>query len=92
MWGLRFVEDMFWEDDWQEIDEFYPNFHYRLVLSKPPEKWPLATGHVGDEIKNLNLDKDWGVYLCGNQEMVAEVKQMVQDKGVPEAQIHFEKF
>ena len=92
LWGLRYVEDMFWEEKFRQIDEYYENFHYRLVLSKPPEKWPLEAGHVTDEIKNLSLDKEWGAYLCGNKTMIAEVKQMLQDKGVPEINIHFEKF
>ncbi|MCX6816659.1 MAG: FAD-binding oxidoreductase [Candidatus Beckwithbacteria bacterium] len=92
LWGLRYVEDMFWEEKFRQIDEYYPNFHYRLVLSKPPEKWPVESGHVTDEIKNLDLNNDWGAYLCGNQTMIAEVKQMLQDKGVPEVNIHFEKF
>lgn len=91
-WGLRFVEDMFWEEDWRQINKSYPNFHYRLILSKPPEHWPLAAGHVNEEIEALSLDESWGVYLCGNKEMVEEVKELVVKKGVPENQIHFEKF
>lgn len=92
LWGLRHVEDMFWEEKFRQIDEYYPNFHYRLVLSKPPEKWPVESGHVTDEIKLMSLDNDWGVYACGNSTMIADVKEIVQNKGVLEGNIHFEKF
>jgi len=92
LWGLRFVEEMFWEEELREIDEFYPNLHYRLLLSKPPEKWPLQAGHVTDVLNEVDLSQEWGVYLCGNQAMLEEAKRIVKEKGVPENQIHFEKF
>lgn len=91
-WGLRFVENMFWEEEFREINEFYPNFHYRLILSQPPEKWPVESGHVTDKIKDMNLNNDWGAYLCGNPAMLEEMKQIAVEKGIPETQIHFEKF
>lgn len=91
-WGLRHAEEMFWEEEFREINEFYPNFHYRLMLSQPPEKWPVSGGHVTDEIKNMNLSNEWGAYICGNPEMLDEVKKMVIGKGVLDKQVHFEKF
>lgn len=91
-WGLRYAEEMFWEEEFREINEFYPNFHYRLILSKPPEKWPLASGHVTDEIREMQLGSEWGAYLCGNPAMLEEATKILIDKGVSEKQIHFEKF
>lgn len=92
LWGLRFVEDMFWVEEFREMDEFYKNLHYRLLLSKPPEKWPVEAGHVTDVLEDIKLDKDWGAYLCGNPAMLEEAKVLVKKKGVPETQVHFEKF
>lgn len=91
-WGLRFVKDMFWEEEFRLKHESFPNFHYKLMLSKPPEKWPLLAGYSTHEIEALELDRTWGVYLCGNPEMISEVKELVIKKGVPENQVHFEKF
>ena len=91
-WGLRFVKDMFWEEEFRLKHESFPNFHYKLMLSKPPVKWPLLAGYSTHEIKALELDDTWGVYLCGNPEMITEVKALAEKKGVPENQIHFEKF
>ena len=91
-WGLRFVKDMFWEEEFRLKHESFPNFHYKLMLSKPPLKWPLLAGYSTHEIEALELDHTWGVYLCGNPEMIVEVKESVIKKDVPESQVHFEKF
>jgi len=91
-WGLRFVEDMFWLEDFRQRHEFCPNFSFELILSKPPERWPLVSGYVTEELKELKLGSEWGVYLCGNPQMIKEVGQLVEEKGVPKDQVHFEKF
>jgi NAD(P)H-flavin reductase len=91
-WGLRFVKDMFWEEDFRQKHRFFKNFNYELMLSKPPEGWPIISGHVRREIEELGLGSEWGVYLCGNPEMIKEVNQLGSDKQVPQEQIHFEKF
>jgi len=92
-WGLRFVEDMFWEDDFRRLHKHYDNFNFHLTLSKPPEKWPLCSGHVTECVEvEIKLGVDWGVYLCGNKAMIDEVSELVQKKGVVKEQIYFEKF
>jgi Na+-transporting NADH:ubiquinone oxidoreductase subunit F len=92
LWGLRKVEEMFWEEEWRQINEFYSNFHYRLMISKPPGLWPLVSGHVDKELEDVKLNQNWGVYLCGNQAMIAEVEKIVQNKGVLPTNIHKEKY
>ena len=92
LWGLRQVEEMFWEEEWRQINEYYANFHYRLMISKPPGMWPLVSGHVDKELNDVALNQDWGVYLCGNKEMIAEVSQMVQNRGVDINKIYKEGY
>lgn len=92
-WGLRNVEDMFWEEDFRRFNEYFANFTFHLTLSKPPEHWPLCAGYVTECIQNeLQLDDSWGVYLCGNKYMIEEARVLVEQMGVPKEQIHFEKF
>ncbi len=92
-WGLRYVEDMFWEEDFRMKHQFHQNFNYQLMLSKPPdERWPLLSGYVTEEIKELEIGSDWGVYLCGNERMMEEVKKITKEAKVGKDQVHFEKF
>lgn len=91
-WGLRFVDDMFWEEDFRRMHKYFNNFEFKFILSKPPQFWPLNSGHVTQEIESLELGSSWGVYLCGSQAMVKEVSELVISKGVPKDQVHFEKF
>lgn len=91
-WGLRNVKDMFWEEDFRLRRESFANFNYQLLLSQPPENWPLESGHVTQEIKELGLNQDWGVYLCGNPRMMEDIKQLALETGVLKEQVHFEKF
>ncbi len=92
-WGLRHVEDMFWEEDFRRFHKYYDNFDFHLTLSKPPDLWPMCSGHVTECVKNEDsLDSSWGAYLCGNKEMIEEVSQLVTEMGIPKDQVHFEKF
>ena len=92
-WGLRFVEDMFWEEEFRQMHEFFNNFNFHLTLSRPPNHWPLCNGYVTNCLKQeLKLGAEWGVYLCGSKEMVADGSKLMIEMGVPKEQVHFEKF
>lgn len=92
-WGMRFVEDMFWEEDFREIAEFFPNFHFDLVLSQPPRKWPLCSGYVTHCLEEHHQEfTNVGAYLCGNAKMIEDATNLLLDKGVGKEQIHSEKF
>lgn len=92
-WGLRYVEDVFWEEDFREMAEFFPNFHFDLVLSRPPRKWPLCSGYVTHCVAAHHRDfSKLGAYLCGNEKMIGDMMQLLAEKGVPKKRIHTEKF
>ncbi|MBI5357077.1 hypothetical protein HZB78_05735 [Candidatus Collierbacteria bacterium] len=49
-WGMRNQEDCFWSEDFDELEKNYPNFKWDLVLSNPPDNWPLHSGHVTQHV------------------------------------------
>ena len=64
--GLRFQNDIFWQDYFGALAKSYPNFHFKLVLSKPEESWTGLSGHVTDYIKrDFPETKNFSAYLCG---------------------------
>jgi len=92
-WGLRHVEDVFWEEEFQELEKAFPNFHFHLTLSQAIDNWPLCRGRVTDCLRIHDLPTDAGYYLCGNKPMIEEVMKLLsEEKGMPAEFIHHEKF
>ena len=93
-WGLRFVEDMFWEEDFYELSKEWDNFDVDITLSRPPlPEWKLCDGRVSDCLRRHERDfSKTGFYLCGNKEMIEEVRELLKEKGVEDSKVHFEKF
>jgi phenol hydroxylase P5 protein len=92
-WGMRFVEDMFWEEDFRLLEQQFNHFHFDVVLSQAPAGWPLCSGHVTDCLQKHHQEfSNTGFYLCGNKRMIQSVSELVKSKGVLEANIHHEQF
>jgi NAD(P)H-flavin reductase len=92
-WGLRRLEDIFWEQDLLLLEGSFKNFRFDIVLSQPPENWPLCSGHVTDCLGKHYADYlQTGFYMCGNKHMITDVVAFLQAKGVPATNIHHEQF
>lgn len=92
--GLRFKEDLFWNDYFNGIAERFENFTFKMCLSKPDESWKGASGHITKLLANDYADdtSTLSAYLCGNGKMIEEVKEYLLSKGTPENRIYHEKF
>lgn len=91
-WGLRYAEDLFWEDEFSRLSEAFPQFVFHPVLSKAVDEWPLCRGRVTDCLSVHTLPENAGYYLCGNAPMIADVSALLTQKGITKEHIHHEKF
>lgn len=92
-WGLRYVDEIFWEEDFRQLGLDHKNFTFDITLSHPPESWPLCHGHVTKCLNEHYSDySNTSFYLCGNQSMIQEISSFLKDKGVAQDKIVFEKF
>lgn len=94
-WGMRDESHIFWFDNFQRLAEQHPYFVFDMVLSRPSEGWELCRGHVQDCLgRDLGKEKmaDWEGYVCGSPKVVEEVKELLIKMGMPETQVHHEKF
>lgn len=91
-WGLRHETDLFWELEFQELSQNFPNFSFHPVISRPGAEWKLCTGHVSDCLITHGITKPAGYYLCGNKPMIEETTALLLENGVEAAAIHHEKF
>jgi len=92
-WGMRHEEDLYWVGDFQELSLRYPNFRFVVTLSQPSDAWEgkkgRVTSHIVQDEHNLP-GSDY--YLCGNRNMIADIKKQLADNRVPENQIHTEMY
>jgi Na+-transporting NADH:ubiquinone oxidoreductase subunit F len=98
-YGGRSLRELFYVDQFREIEKEFPNFKFNVALSEPlPEDhW---TGYVGfihkvlyDEyLKNHPAPEDVEYYLCGPPMMNAAVFKMLDDLGVERGNIAFDDF
>lgn len=91
-WGLRYLDDMFWQDELTRLSEHFSNFSFHPVISKAIDEWPLCRGRVTDCLSVHAQPEKAGYYLCGNAPMLRDVLTLLEQKGVAKENIHHEKF
>lgn len=91
-WGLRHPNDLIWQNDFLNLSETYSNFKFHPVMSQPLDEWTLCRGRVTDCLLVHDLMTQAGYYLCGSQEMVADVTKILIEKEVDKKFIHSEKY
>lgn len=92
-WGLRFEDDVFWNQEFLGLTKKHVNFHYTLTLSKPTIAWKGVDGRVTDHLFDQKEPlSNFDFYLCGSREMVNDVTNHLLAKNVPNEQIKIELF
>lgn len=91
-WGMRHPEDLFWLEQWQELDEAFSNFHFHPVLSKAQKAWTLCRGRVTDCLSIHELPANAAYFLCGGKTMIQDTTNLLTQKGVKKELIILEKF
>ncbi|MDN5351679.1 MAG: Na+-transporting NADH:ubiquinone oxidoreductase subunit [Clostridiales bacterium] len=96
--GARTCEDLFEMETLAELERDLPNFKLVTCLSRPEESchWEGNVGRVTNMLEKYLMDDvthlDKEAYLCGSPVMIDSVIPILTKKGVPEAQIYYDKF
>ncbi len=98
-YGARSKREIFYEEDFRQIENNFDNFNFTIALSEPlPEdNWEGSTGFIHSVIFEEYLSKheepeEIEYYLCGPPMMNAAVQKMLYDLGVPDEMIAFDDF
>lgn len=92
-WGMRSESDLFWTEDWHELDKEFDQFQIEIILSKPSSAWKLSRGYVTDLVEAEMTDlSQYQFFLCGGVNMIKTVTSQLQIKGVSQSQIKHEQF
>jgi Na+-transporting NADH:ubiquinone oxidoreductase subunit F len=98
-YGGRSSRELFYTDDFRQIEEKFPNFRYHIALSEPlPEDdWHGPTGFIHQVLDDNYLKEhpepeEVEYYLCGPPMMLQACLKMLDDLGVPSENIAFDDF
>ncbi len=98
-YGGRSLKELFYLDDFEQLEKEYDNFSWNIALSDPlPEdKWEGYTGFIHkvvyeNYLKNHDAPEEIEYYLCGPPMMIEAVKVMLDNLGVEPDNIYLDDF
>jgi len=98
-YGARSKREIFYEDEFIDLEKQHDNFSFNIALSEPMEEdnWEGYVGFIhqvifDEYLKNHEEPEDIEYYLCGPPMMNDAVQKMLYDLGVPDEMIEFDDF
>ena len=101
-YGARALNEVFYLDDFRQLEKDFQNFHFHLALDRPDPTAdaagvPYTAGFVHQVmydtyLKNHPAPEDIEYYLCGPGPMSAAVVNMLDNLGVPPENILYDDF
>jgi len=98
-YGARSLREIFYEDEFRDLEKKFPNFKFNIALSEPKEEdnWSGYTGFIHQVLYDEYLGKvedpeEIEYYMCGPPMMNDAVNKMLYDLGVPDEMIDFDDF
>ena len=98
-YGARSKREMFYDQQFKDIQEKFPNFSYHVALSDPLEEdnWNSYVGFI-HQVLHDNYLKDHEdpteieYYICGPPMMLTACRNMLDDLGVEPDMVDFDDF
>jgi Na+-transporting NADH:ubiquinone oxidoreductase subunit F len=101
-YGARAIDEVFFMEDFLELEKVYPNFHFHLALDRPdPKADSLGVKYTPGFIANVLGDtylkqheepEEIEYYLCGPPMMAKTVLDLLHSLGVEDDMIRFDNF
>lgn len=101
-YGARALNEVFYLDDFRQLEKDFPNFHFHLALDRPDPAAdktgvPYTPGFVHNVmyetyLKNHPAPEDIEYYMCGPGPMSKAVTTMLDNLGVQRENISFDDF
>ncbi len=101
-YGARALNEVFYLDDFRQLEKDFPNFHFHLALDRPDPAAdaagvPYTPGFVHNVmydtyLKDHRAPEDIEYYMCGPGPMSAAVVNMLDNLGVAPENILYDDF
>ena len=93
IFGVRYEQDLFYDDEFRQFEREHPNFHYLPTLSRENPGWSGARGYVQEHVERLaNGRTDMDAYICGLRDMVATNRELLKKLRWDRKSILYERF
>ncbi len=93
--GCRSTRDVFYLEQFKELEKKHPNFKVHYALSEPREddQWEGDTGFIHLSVDKWMDDKAHKqAFLCGPPPMIEAVTEVLKTKNLPDESIFYDKF
>jgi len=98
-YGGRSLRELFYIEQFREIEKEFPNFKFNIALSdpQPEDNWDGYTGFIHQVLHDNYLNdhpapEEIEYYICGPPMMNAAVFKMLDDLGVEKENIAYDDF
>ena len=101
-YGARALNEVFYLDDFLQLEQDFPNFHFHLALDRPdPAADAAGVAYTAGFVHNVMYDtylknhpapEDIEYYMCGPGPMSAAVVNMLDNLGVAPENILYDDF
>jgi Na+-transporting NADH:ubiquinone oxidoreductase subunit F len=93
--GARAVKDLYFTEEFKELEKEFPNFQYIPALSDPDEddNWQGETGLITEVVDRMVGDlSNSEAYLCGSPGMIDACNKVLDDHNLPLERCFYDKF
>lgn len=105
-YGARSLKENIYQEEYEQLEKEFSNFHYKLVLSEPlpedissgwPNKDPMKTNYLFKafemgQLKHMDAPEECLFYVCGPPMHNKSVLKLLDDYGVPRESIILDDF
>ena len=98
-YGARSLQELFFEDEFAQLEADFDNFKYYVALSdpQPEDNWEGMIGYIHQNLHDHYLANhedptEIEYYLCGPPMMVQAIEDLLDSLGVEPEMIKFDKF
>lgn len=91
LYGVRYEDDLIYDDLFTRLARKHPNFHYYKTLSRQ-DSINARKGYVTNILNEIEIDADTTVYICGTKAMAQDIQKILLEKGIPQESISYEDF
>jgi ferredoxin-NADP reductase len=93
VFGVRYRADLYYHDEFLQLEREHSNFHYLPTLSRDNPGWTGARGYVQEHVRKIAQGRtDMDAYICGLKDMVTANRDQLKELGWDRKAVLFERF